>query len=75
MMLLVGLEPKDCPNYKTCGSDSELTLEEVELMLVREVESQHRQQEWGRVHERIRVSRQQAAVMMLLARGCPQSLG
>lgn len=75
MMLQPGLEPKDCPNFHTCGSVSELTPEEeVELTLVREVENQQRRQEWERVYERIRVSRQQAAVMMLRSRGCPQSL-
>lgn len=67
MMLQPGLEPQDCPNFKTCGSVSDLTPEEeVELTLAR-------QQEWERVYERIRISRQQAAVMMLRARGCPQS--
>lgn len=75
MFLLPELEARDCPNYQTCGSASELTPEEeVELMLVREIASQQRQQEWERVLEWIRISRQQAAVMMLRARGCPQSL-
>lgn len=81
MMLQPGLEPKDCPNYETCGSASELTPEEeVELIRVREVQRQETairwqeaQQQWERVQERIRVSRHWAAVMMLMERGCSQS--
>jgi hypothetical protein len=39
MMLQPGLEAKDCPNYETCGSVSELTPEEeVDLIRVREVQ-------------------------------------
>jgi hypothetical protein len=68
MMLQPGLEAKDCPNYETCGSASELTPEEeVELIRVRE-------EQWERVQERIRVSRHWAAVTMLTERGYPQSL-
>lgn len=82
MMLHPGLEPKDCPNHETCGSASELTPEEeVELIRVREVQQQEAevrhqqaQQQWQRIRERIRVSRQRAALMMLMERGCPQSL-
>jgi hypothetical protein len=74
-MLQPGLESKDCPNYETCGSASELTPEEeVELIRVREVQRQEAQQQWERIQERIRVSRQWAAVMMLMERGCPQAL-
>ncbi|KAM3093107.1 hypothetical protein ACKFKF_30000 [Phormidesmis sp. 146-12] len=69
------MESKDCPNYETCGSASELTPEEeVELIRVREVQRQEAQQQWERIQERIRVSRQWAAVMMLMERGCPQAL-
>lgn len=75
MMLQPGLEPKDCLNYETCGSASELTPdEEVELIRVREVQRQEAQQQWERIQERIRVSRHWAALMMLTERGCSQSL-
>lgn len=75
MMLQPGLEPKDCPNYQTCGSASELTPdEEVELIRVREVQRQEAEAQWQRIQECIRVSRQRAALMMLMERGCPQSL-
>jgi hypothetical protein len=75
MLLQPGLEPKDCPNYETCGYASELTPEEeVELIRVREVQRQEAQQQWERVQERIRVSRHRAALMMLMERGCSQSL-
>lgn len=74
MMLRPGLEPKDCPNYETCGSASELTPEEeVELIRVREVQRQEAQEQWEQIQERIRVSRHWAAVMMLRERGCSQS--
>lgn len=75
MMQQPGLEAKDCLNYKTCGSASELTPEEeVELIRVRQIESQRSQEEWERVQERFRVSRQQAALLMLRERACPQNL-
>ena len=75
MMLQPGLEPTNCPNYETCGSASELTSEEaVELIRVREVQWQEAQQQVERIQERIRVSRHWAAVMMLMERGCPQSM-
>lgn len=64
MMMQPGLDAGDCPNYRTCGSATELTPEEeVELFRVREEQRQ-----------RIRVTRHQAAVMMLMARGYSQSL-
>lgn len=82
MMLQPGLEAENCPNYKTCGSASQLTSEEeVELLVAREIqraareqERQEQREESARVLERIRVSRQQLAVMMLMRRACPQSL-
>lgn len=82
MMMQPGLETGDCPNYQTCGSATELTPEEeVELILVREEqrrvweeENRRWHEEQERIQERIRVTRHQAAVMMLMARGCPQSL-
>lgn len=75
MMLQPGLEAKDCPNYETCGSASELTPEEeVELIRVREVQRQEAQQQWERIQERIWVSRHWVAVTMLMERGCSQSL-
>jgi hypothetical protein len=82
MQLQPGLEPADCPNYRTCGLVLSYTPEEeVELIRVREIERQVREvaqqahrQEWIRVRETIRVSRRSAAVAMLMQRGCPQSL-
>jgi hypothetical protein len=82
MQLQPGLEPMDCPNYRTCGSASTLTPEEeVELIRVREIERQVREQanqahrqERERIQERIWVSRRSAAVSMLKQRGCPQTL-
>jgi hypothetical protein len=81
MMLTPGLDPGDCPNYRACGSATDLTPEEqVELIRVREVQRQQQeaereqaQQEWERIQEEIRVNRQEAAVMMLMMRGCPQT--
>lgn len=80
MMMQPGLEPTDCPNYKTCGSASQLTPEEeVELIRVREIQMQEAEirwqeqvQQWEQVQERIRVSRKSAAIAMLMQRGCPQ---
>lgn len=82
MMMQPSLEPTDCPNYKTCGSASELTPEEeVELIRVREIQRQEAEirwqehvQQWEQVQERIRVSRRSAAIAMLMQRGCPQTL-
>lgn len=82
MMMQPGLEPTDCPNYKTCGSASQLTPEEeVELIRVREVQRQEAEarwqehlQQWEQVQERIRVSRRSAAIAMLMQRGYPQTL-
>jgi len=75
MMLQPGLEPMDCPNYQTCGSASELTPEEeVELIRVREIENLEAQQQWEQVQERFRINRREAAIMMLMYRGHPQSL-
>lgn len=69
-----GLEPRDCPNFKACGSVTTLTPEEeVELIRIREVRWQEAQEEYQRFQERIRVTRHRAAVMMLMARGCPQT--
>lgn len=82
MMMQPGLEPKDCLNYKACGSASELTPEEVvEIIRVREIQRQEAEirwqehvQQWEQVQERIRVSRCSAAIAMLQQRGCPQTL-
>ena len=64
MMLQPGLEPGDCPNYFTCGAAQEYEVGELfELVRVGE-------EGW----ERIRVTRQQAAIMMLMSRGNPQNL-
>jgi hypothetical protein len=82
MMLQPGLEPKDCPNYETCGSASRLTPEEeVDLIRVREIQRQEYEARWEaarqqleRTRETIRINRHQAAVMMLRERGNPQSM-
>jgi len=64
MMLQPGLEPSDCPNYETCGVAQEYEVGELfELVRVGE-------EGW----ERIRVTRQQAAIMMLMSRSNPQDL-
>ena len=74
MMLQPGLEPQNCPNFKTCGGATQLTPEEeVELIRVREIRWQQAQEEFRRIQERIRVTRHRAAIMMLMARGCPQT--
>lgn len=81
-----GLDPGDCPNYRTCGSATELIPEEqVELIRVREVQCQQAEtareqarQEWERIQEQLRLTRREAATMMLTMRGCsqtPESLG
>lgn len=73
-MLSPGLDPGDCPNYTTCGSASELTPDEmIELQRVRLERQQQARSEWEAHRERIRVSLQEAAIMMLRMRGCPQS--
>ncbi|WP_348235339.1 hypothetical protein [Trichocoleus sp. DQ-A3] len=64
MMQSPGLQPKDCPNYYVCGAVFEYDADElIELVRVRE------QRE-----ETIRITRTQAAIMMLMSRGNPQSL-
>jgi hypothetical protein len=63
MQMSPGLDPGDCPNYKTCGSAIALTPdEEFEFIRVRQQQQ-----------ERVRLSRRQAARTMLRSRGCPQS--
>ncbi len=82
MMLEPGLTAEDCPNQDTCGTLTELTpQEEVELIRVRQVERERReeaerewQEEWEQIEERFRVTQRQAAAMMLMSRGCPQSI-
>ncbi|MEO1375030.1 MAG: hypothetical protein AAFW70_12055 [Cyanobacteria bacterium J06635_10] len=75
MMIQPGIDPADCLNYQTCGSAYELTPDEqLELIRIREREQEEAQQERERIRERILISRKQAARMMLMSRGCPQSL-
>ncbi|WP_199331262.1 MULTISPECIES: hypothetical protein [unclassified Calothrix] len=75
MMLQPGIDPGECFNYPTCGAAIKLTPdEEIELIRVREIASQQRQQEWERREEIFRTTRREAAVMMLMSRGCPQSV-
>ena len=74
MMLQPGIDPGECFNYTTCGAAIKLTPdEEIELIRVREIASCQRQQEWERREETFRTTRREAAVMMLMSRGCPQS--
>lgn len=74
MMMAPGLDPGECPNYKVCGHATELTPEEAfELVRVREIEEQERHERSQQIYETIRVTRHQAAVMMLMARGNPQT--
>ncbi len=74
MMLSPGLDPGNCPNYKTCGSATQLIPDEVvELHRARMERQQQAQTEWEMRRERIHLSRRQAAVMMLRMRGCPQN--
>ena len=74
MMLQPGLDPGECENYATCGSATKLTPEEeFELIRWREIQAQERQQQWERYRETIWVNRYQAALMMLMSRGCPQT--
>ena len=81
MMMQPGLTAEDCPNRDVCGILHELTPDEqVELQRVREAERQEweagreeRQAEAERYLETIRVNQRQAATMMLMSRGCPQS--
>ncbi len=55
-----GLDPGDCPNYRTCGSAGSAD-EELEFI-------------WGENHETIRLTRSEAAIRMLKNRGCSQNL-
>lgn len=59
MMQTPGLDSGDCPNYRTCGSGGSVD-EELEFV-------------WGVNQERIRLTRSEAAVLMLTRRGNPQS--
>lgn len=66
-MLQPGLTANNCPNSDTCGTLNDLTPEqEIDFFRIREIEGQPRR-------ERIRINQQQAATLMLLTRGCPQS--
>ncbi|BAY59244.1 hypothetical protein NIES2135_61210 (plasmid) [Leptolyngbya boryana NIES-2135] len=68
MMMTPGLEANDCPNRRTCGEIVEYTAEErAELIRVEVARGRRRRR-------RIAVSRHEAAVMMLMARGNPQTL-
>jgi len=73
-MLEPGLTAEDCPNAEVCGLLTELSEEEqVELIRVREQERRFRTQRQRLVQETIRVTRREAAVMMLMRRAAPQS--
>jgi hypothetical protein len=64
MMQSVGINPKNCENYKTCGAALEYEPGD-ELELVRIINEQR---------QRFRVTRHQAALMMLMERGNSQTL-
>ncbi|BAZ18271.1 hypothetical protein NIES4071_101560 (plasmid) [Calothrix sp. NIES-4071] len=75
MMMQPGLEVYECPNYRTCSLANDLTVEEeVELIIVRQIQTSQKQGEFKYVHDKIRINRRQAAIMMLMSRACPQSL-
>ena len=68
MMMQPGLEPKECPNWKTCGKVQLYEPHEiVELQRVRLVESRRQRQVF-------RITRHQSAIMMLKERGGHQEL-
>ena len=63
MMMQPTLEPKDCPNWKTCGRVQEYTAEEeVALQRVMEIEGDRVTCEWI-------ITRHRAAITMLQQRG------
>lgn len=67
MMMQPGLDAGNCPNYHTCGSALDFSLEErLGLYLVREEERQQ-------YREQIFATRGEIALMMLTRRGCPQT--
>ena len=67
-MMQTGLEPKNCPNWKTCGKVQEYSPDEViELQRVCIVQAE-------REHYQFRITRYEAAIMMLQQRGNSQSL-
>lgn len=69
MMLQPGLEPGDCENYTTCGSVLEFAPdEEIELIRVQEEQEQTSNEQIRLRRETIRVTRHQAAKMMLVQR-------
>lgn len=86
MMLQPGIDPGDCENYLACGAATRLTPEEeFQLIRIREIRQQEYDyqreidaQEYERLREILQVNRRQAAIMMLMSRGCsqtPESLG
>ena len=74
MMLLPGLDPGDCENYKTCGAAIRLTpQEEFEIIRIREIEARELEEEYERYREIMWVNRHTCALMMLMSRGAPQT--
>ena len=68
MMMQPTLEPKDCPNWQTCGRVQEYSAdEEIALQRVMEVEGDRVTCEWM-------VTRHRAAIAMLQQRGQHQKL-
>ena len=63
MMMQPTLEPKDCPNWETCGRVQEYTPdEEIALQRVMEIEGERVTCEWM-------ITRHRAAIAMLQERG------
>lgn len=74
MMLQPGIDPGDCLNYSQCGAAKKLTSEEeFELIRIRTEQDRERLLEIQRIEETIRMTRREAAIEMLMHRGCPQS--
>ena len=74
MLMQPGLTAEDCPNAEVCGLLTELSEEEqVELIRAREQERQRPTQRRRLVQETVRLTRRQAATLMLMQRGACQS--
>jgi hypothetical protein len=78
MMQLPGIDPEECLNYRRCGAATRLTDDDLfELVRVLPEARQRwleRQARFGDVEQEcIQLTRRQAAMAMLLRRGCPQT--
>jgi hypothetical protein len=66
MMMQPGLTAEDCPNQDTCGTIRQLTPPE-------RIELYQRRAGNGQTPELISISAEQAALLLLHSRGCPQT--